>query len=66
MEKISFMRRLSSSLIDKVLILVLFIISALCISPYGMTITDFTLHFSCCFTKLLHSLFITLLNNFTM
>lgn len=37
MEKISFMRRLSSSLIDKVLILVLFIISALCISPpYGM------------------------------
>ena len=31
-----------------------------------MTITDFTLHFSCCFTKLLHSLFITLLNNFTM
>lgn len=32
----------------------------------AMTITDFTLHFSCCFTKLLHSLFITLLNNFTM
>lgn len=32
----------------------------------SMTITDFTLHFSCCFTKLLHSLFITLLNNFTM
>ena len=31
-----------------------------------VTITDFTLHFSCCFTKLLHSLFITLLNNFTM
>lgn len=31
-----------------------------------LTITDFTLHFSCCFTKLLHSLFITLLNNFTM
>ena len=33
---------------------------------FGVTITDFTLHFSCCFTKLLHSLFITLLNNFTM
>ena len=32
----------------------------------NVTITDFTLHFSCCFTKLLHSLFITLLNNFTM
>ena len=31
-----------------------------------MTLTGFTLHFSCCFTKLLHSLFITLLNNFTM
>lgn len=36
MEKINFMRRLSSSLIDKILILVLFIICALCISPYGM------------------------------
>ena len=31
-----------------------------------VTLTGFTLHFSCCFTKLLHSLFITLLNNFTM
>lgn len=36
MEKINFMRRLSSSLIDKILILVLFIICALYISPYGM------------------------------
>lgn len=34
--------------------------------PRFVTITDFTLHFSYCFTKLLHSLFITLLNNFTM
>ena len=33
---------------------------------HTVTLTDFTLHFSCCFTKLLHSLFITLLNNFTM
>ena len=32
----------------------------------NVTLTGFTLHFSCCFTKLLHSLFITLLNNFTM
>ena len=30
-----------------------------------LTLTDFTLHFSCCFTKLLHSHFIPLLNNFT-
>lgn len=30
-----------------------------------VTLTDFTLHFSCCFTKLLHSHFIPLLNNFT-
>lgn len=36
MEKINFMRRLLSSLIDKVLILVFFIIFALCISPYGI------------------------------
>ena len=36
MEKISFMRRLSSSLIDKVLILVLFIISALCIAEFNL------------------------------
>ena len=33
---------------------------------FNLTLTGFTLHFSCCFTKLLHSLFITLLNNFTM
>ena len=34
---------------------------------YGiMTLTDFTLHFSCCFTNLLHSHFVSLLNNFTM
>lgn len=31
-----------------------------------VTLTDFTLHFSCCFTKLLHSHFIPLLNSFTM
>ena len=31
-----------------------------------MTLTDFTLHFSCCFTKLLHSDFILLLNSFTL
>ena len=31
-----------------------------------LTMTDFTLHFSCCFTKSLHSHFIPLLNNFTM
>ena len=31
-----------------------------------VTLTDFTLHFSCCFTNLLHSHFIPLLNNFTM
>ena len=31
-----------------------------------MTLTDFTLHFSCCFTNLLHSHFVPLLNNFTM
>ena len=30
-----------------------------------MTLTDFTLHFSCCFTKLLHSHFMSLLNPFT-
>ena len=32
----------------------------------AMTLTDFTLHFSCCFTNLLHSHFVSLLNNFTM
>ena len=32
----------------------------------NMTMTDFTLHFSCCFTRSLHSHFIPLLNNFTM
>ena len=34
----------------------------------GITVTlpDFTLHFSCCFPKLLHSIFHPLLNNFTM
>lgn len=31
-----------------------------------VTLTDFTLHFSCCFTNLLHSHFVSLLNNFTM
>ena len=31
-----------------------------------LTLTDFTLHFSCSFTKLLYSKFIPLLNNFTM
>ena len=31
-----------------------------------LTLTDFTLHFSCCFTKLLHSDFILLLNSFTL
>ena len=34
--------------------------------PHNMTLTDFTLHFSCCFTNLLHSHFVSLLNNFTM
>ena len=34
--------------------------------PYNLTLTDFTLHFSCCFTNLLHSHFVPLLNNFTM
>ena len=33
---------------------------------YQLTLTDFTLHFSCCFTNLLHSHFVPLLNNFTM
>lgn len=36
MEKSKFMRRILSSLIDKVLILLVFITVALCISPYGM------------------------------
>mgnify|MGYP001754096578 CR=1 FL=1 len=31
-----------------------------------LTLTDFTLHLSCSFTKLLYSKFIPLLNNFTM
>ena len=31
-----------------------------------MTLTDFTLHFSCSFTKLLYSPISPLLNNFTM
>ena len=31
-----------------------------------MTLTDFTLHFSCCFTKILHTQLNPLLNNFTM
>ena len=31
-----------------------------------LTLTDFTLHFSCTFTKLLHSHFIPLLNDFTV
>ena len=33
---------------------------------HNLTLTDFTLHFSCSFTKLLYSKFIPLLNNFTM
>ena len=33
---------------------------------FTLTLTDFTLHFSCCFTNLLHSHFVPLLNNFTM
>ena len=33
---------------------------------YILTLTDFTLHFSCCFTKILHSQLNPLLNNFTM
>ena len=32
----------------------------------NLTLTDSTLHFSCYFTKLLHSHFIPLLNHFTM
>ena len=35
-------------------------------SLHNLTLTDFTLHFSCCFTNLLHSHFVSLLNNFTM
>ena len=31
-----------------------------------LTLTDFTLHFSCCFTKILHTQLNPLLNNFTM
>ena len=33
---------------------------------YMLTLTDFTLHFSLTFTKLLYCKFIHLLNNFTM
>ena len=33
---------------------------------YSVTLTDFTLHFSLTFTKLLYCKFIPLLNNFTM
>ena len=36
------------------------------ISHKILTLTDSTLHFSCYFTKLLHSHFIPLLNHFTM
>ena len=36
------------------------------IAEHTVTLTDFTLHFSCCFTKLLHSDFILLLNSFTL
>ena len=36
------------------------------LNSYKMTLTDFTLHFSCCFTKILHSQLNPLLNNFTM
>ena len=32
----------------------------------NLTLTDFTLHFSRCFTTLLHSDFILLLNSFTL
>ena len=34
-------------------------------SKTTLTLTDFTLHFCCCFTELLYSLFIPLLDNFT-
>ena len=34
-------------------------------SKTNLTLTDFTLHFCCCFTELLYSLFIPLLDNFT-
>ena len=34
--------------------------------PLFMTLTDFTLHFSCCFTEILHSQFNPLLNSFTL
>ena len=36
------------------------------LTKHGMTLTDFTLHFSLTFTKLLYYKFIPLLNNFTM
>ena len=37
-----------------------------CPSNIILTLTDFTLHFSLTFTKLLYCKFIPLLNNFTM
>ena len=44
-----------------------FFMTLIALSISGMlTMTDFTLHFSCFFTKLLHSHFIPLLNNFTI
>ena len=36
------------------------------VTKHGVTLTDFTLHFSLTFTKLLYYKFIPLLNNFTM
>ena len=35
-------------------------------NSWTLTLTYFTLHFSCCFTKILHSQLTPLLNNFTM
>lgn len=36
------------------------------LTDFTLTLTDFTLHFSLAFTKLLYYKFIPLLNNFTM
>ncbi len=36
------------------------------LTDFTLTLTDFTLHFSLTFTKLLYYKFIPLLNNFTM
>ena len=50
----------------KVALLVVYTAALWCLSLHDVTLTDFTLHFSCCFTNLLHSHFVSLLNNFTM